>query len=318
MKAIVGSIALLSSFTLLAVGCGEDQADDLTNADEALLTCDGWHHGNPGHHRGHHHFRHHHGHPHGGAGGAAGSGGAPHLPPPGGSTGTGGAAGSGMAGSGGSDMGGTAGTGPMVDPRCAPVSGIISWWHADGDYDDAVGSNDGNTAGAVGFAPGADNQGFSLSGAENSFVEVPDDPSLMTTGAVTMDAWIFQTTMGGRIIDKAQAFGRNGYMMDVAGDQLRLFVSGDAVISTDHLPAGVFTHVAGVYDGTHLGVYINGALSGEEVTGPMTPNNLPLRMGGDSLGGSLFVGIIDEPRVFNRALTADEIALLFWQGNNCR
>jgi hypothetical protein len=140
----------------------------------------------------------------------------------------------------------------------------------------------------------------------------------MLTGAVTMDAWIFQTALGGRIIDKATANGVDGYMMDVADQWLRLFVSGAQVISAEPLPAGMFTHVAAVYDGSHLGVYINGALSAEQPAGTMEPNSVPLHIGADSNGASQFAGIIDEPRVFGRALTADEIALLFWQGTHCQ
>jgi hypothetical protein len=239
-------------------------------------------------------------------------GGANHLPSGnGGSTGMGGSAGSGTGGSAGSGTGGA-----MVDPRCAPLDGIVSWWHADADFDDAVGSNDGTSGGAVGFAPGVDNQAFSLTGAPGSFVEVPADPSLMLN-TFTLDAWISQTALGGRIIDKALANGREGYMMDVAGSQLRLFMSGEQILSSGPLPAGMFTHVAALYDGANMAVYINGALSAESAAGALTPSTVPLHIGADSNGGSQFVGMIDEPRVFNRALTADEVALLFWQGQNC-
>src|SRR6188768_3398641 len=64
MKTIVGSLALFSSLAIAAVGCGVDESDDLTQADEALLTCNGWH-GNGRGHIGHKHHRHHHGHGHG-------------------------------------------------------------------------------------------------------------------------------------------------------------------------------------------------------------------------------------------------------------
>jgi len=247
-------------------------------------------------------------------GGATGTGGQPHL------TGTAGTTGGGGSSMGGSSMGGstgTGGTGPMVDPRCAALDGIVSWWHADGDYDDAVGSNDGTTGGAAGFTAGIDNQAFSLTGALGSFVTVPDDPSLMLTGAVTMDAWIFQDALGGRIIDKATANGSDGYMMDVTGEVVRLFVSDHWILSADPVPAGMWTHVAGVFDGTNLGVYINGVLSAEGTSPGIVPNHVPLHIGSDSNGFSNFVGNIDEPRVWGRALTADEINSIFWQGTHC-
>ena len=68
-----------------------------------------------------------------------------------------------------------------------------------------------------------------------------------------------------------------------------------------------------------LAVYVNGALSAEIPTAvaaiPVNPRTL--RIGADSGGGSLFNGVIDEPRVHGRALSAAEIALIAWQGTNC-
>jgi hypothetical protein len=306
MKTFVGSLAVLSSLSLVAVGCA-DESDDLTAADEALLTCGGAHN-DAHHHIGHHHHRHHH-HGHG----SGGSGGQPHLTGTAGSTGTGG----GMAGSTGT--GGSGGTGGApVDPRCAPLDGIVSWWHGDGDYDDAVGSNDGTTGGAATFATGIDNQAFDLSGAPGAFVEVPNSSSLQITGPITIDAWIEQTALGGRIVDKATA--NDGYMLDVVADRLRMFIGTDAVLTpANALPAGMFVHVAGVFNGTGLGVYVNGALSAESTTNghAIISNDMPLHIGADANGGSEFPGMIDEPRIFNRALSADEIAQLFWQGTNC-
>src|SRR5262245_13516959 len=176
MNTFARSFALLSSFALVAVGCGQDQSDDATATEDAVLTCGGFHHGDPGRHRGHHHGRHHHHHDGGGGStGTGGTGGQPHLTGMAGTTGMAGSMGmagtTGMAGSTGS--GGTGGA--MVDPRCVPLAGIVSWWHADGDYDDAVGSNDGTTGGSVTFGPGIDNQAFSLSGASGSVVNVADD-----------------------------------------------------------------------------------------------------------------------------------------------
>ena len=76
----------------------------------------------------------------------------------------------------------------------------------------------------------------------------------------------------------------------------------------------------GVYNGSTLAVYVNGVLSNEIPTAvtsiPLSDNSL--RIGADSTGGSLFNGIIDEPRIFDRALSADEIATIFYQGTNCQ
>jgi hypothetical protein len=217
----------------------------------------------------------------------------------------------------------------MPDPRCAQMDGIISWWHGDNDFDDAVGTNDGTNGGAASFAPGVEAEGFNLNGTMNSFVLVPDAPDLMPMTAITLDAWINTPSPGGRIIDKITAFFTDGYLLDMVGDHIRMLVGGDNLVSDGSVPAGIFTHVAGVYGpdpanpGTFkFSVYINGALAGEKTTPqPAVPGNLfpePVHIGADSGGGSLFTGVIDEPRIWGRALTADEIATLVWQSTNCQ
>lgn len=211
------------------------------------------------------------------------------------------------------------GSGGMVDPRCAPMDGMISWWHGDDDYDDAVGSNDGLTAGGVTFAPGVDHDGFNLNGTTGSFVDVPDDASL-SPSEITIDAWISAPVLGGRIVDKITAFGSDGYLMDMNGDHLRMIVGGWLLNSTSAIPAGMFVHVAMVYTGSSMRLYVNGVLDAHaEGTFPPAPvNNRSLRIGADSNGGSLFTGIVDEPRIFGRGLSDAEVQSLFWQGTNCQ
>jgi len=317
MKTFAARLLMMPSL-LVAVGCGMEELDDLSTTDDALNSCSGWHGGD---HRGHRHHRHHHHkmpRPHatgsaGTFGGMAGT--------SGGMAGTsGGMAGTsgGMAGTSGG-MAGMGGSGTPVDPRCTAVSGTVSWWHADGDYDDAVGSNDGASAGAVNFVTGINDEGFGLNATSGSFVDVPNNASLQMTSAITLDAWISSPALNGRIIDKVTAFSTDGYLLDVIGERLRLYVGGDSVMSSATLPANTFTHVAGVYNGTTLAVYVNGVLSAEVPTAiaaiPVNPRSL--RIGADSSGGSLFNGVIDEPRVHGRALSATEIALIAWQATNC-
>ena len=174
-------------------------------------------------------------------------------------------------------------------------------------------------AGAVNFVTGINDEGFGLNATSGSFVDVPNDASLQLTSAITLDAWVSSPAPNGRVIDKVTAFSTDGYLLDVVDERLRLYVGGDSVMSSATLPANTFTHVAGVYSGTTLAVYVNGVLSAEVPTAiaaiPVSPRSL--RIGADSSGGSLFNGVIDEPRVHGRALSAAEIAQIAWQATNC-
>ena len=160
-------------------------------------------------------------------------------------------------------MGGSGGARSI--PRCAPMDGMISWWHGDDDYDDAVGSNDGLTAGAVTFAPGIDHEGFNLNGTTGSFVEVPDDASLDRPAEFTIDAWINTPVLGGRIFDKITAVGNDGYLLDLIGDHLRGSIGNVSMGSADAVPAG---HVGArrrrPAHSTGMKLYINGVPDGDD------------------------------------------------------
>src|SRR5205085_4364095 len=94
----------------------------------------------------------------------------------------------------------------------------------------------------------------------NAYVQAPSSPSLAITSQITLDAWIKPTALGGRIIDKVQAGGSDGWLLDTFSGRVRLIIDGQALTGSTPLPIGVFTHVAGTYDGATMKVYVNGVL----------------------------------------------------------
>jgi hypothetical protein len=76
------------------------------------------------------------------------------------------------------------------------------------------------------------------------------------------------------------------------------------------LPLGTWSHVAVTYDGANQRLYVNGVqVASRAQTGSMALGNGPLRIGGNgSWATEFFQGLIDDVRVYNRALTATEIA----------
>ena len=75
------------------------------------------------------------------------------------------------------------------------------------------------------------------------------------------------------------------------------------------LPAVTWSHVAVTYDGASLRLYVNGAqVSSRAATGSLVASTGALRIGGNSVWGEYFRGRIDELRIYNRSLSASEIA----------
>jgi len=82
--------------------------------------------------------------------------------------------------------------------------------------------------------------------------------------------------------------------------------------STSTRLVGVWYHIAGVYDATAdtLDIYINGVADNGVLRGTVPPSQVSPAVNvniGRRTGGFGFNGVIDEVRIYNRALSAEEI-----------
>jgi hypothetical protein len=94
-------------------------------------------------------------------------------------------------------------------------------------------------------------------------------------------------------------------------------VGGFAILhAPSAAPKETWTHVAGVYDGAELRLYVNGVeAASQTLTGIFAPDTTPVILGGNGNDASgipteLFPGRIDELMMYARALSAAEIAQL--------
>ena len=98
-----------------------------------------------------------------------------------------------------------------------------------------------------------------------------------------------------------------GLYADQAGGRPlgEVFIGSErSATGTAALPLNAWTHLATTYDGSFLRLYVNGVLaSSTAVTGAMAASTGVLRLGGNSVWGEWFAGLIDEVRVYDRALT---------------
>jgi hypothetical protein len=204
---------------------------------------------------------------------------------------------------------------PVVDSSPAPMSGTIS--------------------GATRVAAGRIGRALLFDGV-NDWVTVTDTTGSkldLTTG-MTVEAWVNPTAASGwtTVVMKERgsagegllAYGlygrdgapRSGGTVGPAG-YLR---TNPVATTTDRgargtaaIPLNTWTHLATTYDGTSLRVYVNGVLAGTTAgSGSINVANGALRIGGNNsapLGqGEFYKGLIDEVRIYNRALSASEIA----------
>ncbi|MBI4583725.1 MAG: Ig-like domain-containing protein [Planctomycetes bacterium] len=153
------------------------------------------------------------------------------------------------------------------------------------------------------------------SGATNTRVDVPDAGSLDITGEFTAMAWILNQgqTTSGRVLDKYRPgpSDNSAYALYVfTDDSLSVFIPGGGLPASTlaKVPRNQWVHVAATYNGLRVRLYINGILKDSYLTNvavPATDGSFGVGNRQDNLRP--FKGVIDEVKLFNRALTSDEV-----------
>jgi PKD repeat protein len=156
--------------------------------------------------------------------------------------------------------------------------------------------------------------GNALSLSGNGWVTVKDAASLHLS-TMTLEAWVSPSVSLGNWADvlMKETSGGSVYYL-TASSQWGVPIGGfniggeKMVQGSSMLAANVWTHLATTYDGATMKLYVNGALvASRSQTGTVASSTGPLRIGGDSIWGEYFTGLIDEVRVYNRALSQAEI-----------
>ena len=180
---------------------------------------------------------------------------------------------------------------------------------------DASGSNNlGTVTNGAWNNTGKFGKALSFNGS-NSNLFVNSSTSLNLTAGMTVMAWVnpsSSTQTNNRTIVRRET---NGYWLYAGRTGNTLRPGGGAVINSTTrsvstntaLTANTWTHVAMTYDGTNVILYVNGSVvSTTAATGTIASGTTPLWIGGGP-SSEFFQGLIDEVRVYNRALNATDI-----------
>jgi hypothetical protein len=150
-------------------------------------------------------------------------------------------------------------------------------------------------------------------GGTGSYVSVPDDDELDLSDAVTLMAWF---NLNEAIAGNRRMMSKNDSIFVIfdfgnpsALDFLTKPNNDFAESTTVDWEPGEWYHFAGTYDGDTLRIYVNGELEGETSgVPPIATSSLDLWIGFDDWASALgFHGIIDDVRIYSKALTQDEI-----------
>lgn len=208
--------------------------------------------------------------------------------------------------------------------------GLSALWH----FDEPSGTNILDVAGRT-IAKGSDAEvvsgqtgfGFArLLDGEKSYIFIPHYETLRFDGAFTLEAWIrpIEVKRGKpqTIISRWQTVGaQRGFALQISpSGKINFLVSPEGSTTVEQtgetiLSDGVWHHVAAVYNGSDLRIYVNGILDGKPLpfSGPVYTSNNPIYLGAlvDNRMDQFYKGVIDETAVYRRALSETEILAHF-------
>jgi hypothetical protein len=215
----------------------------------------------------------------------------------------------------------------QVYAQIPPPPGIVSWWRAETNALDSVGTNHGSLHGGATFAPGKVGQAFLFDGADDA-IEFPDAPTLRPA-SLTLETWIQFTGAPGNRVIFAKPLGSgtlDSYALVLYNGTLNAAVADASgfgpTLTVEFSPsASSWHHVAFTFDDASKQetMYLDGAQVASGIANKtIAYDNQPLFLGRDTDNGSpayFFPGRIDEAALYHRALSATEIASLYHAGS---
>jgi hypothetical protein len=280
----------------------------------------------------------------GGRGGTGGSGGTGGLG--GGSGGTGGLGG-GSGGTGGSsfDAGRDQGrdlaspdvplppdmrvpdTAPPPPPDAAPSSlnmGLVSRWKLDegmgNTADDSAGNNNGTLSGAAwvttGFPAAKYPNRAALRFTAGDHVQLGIAGMPANNRAQSISLWLnyasVPTANAAVCISLTDGGGGSRVKVGFKEGRLAAFKGGtDPTLVSFAPPAAGWHHMVYTFDGNVHRLYVDGTQRSMSTIGPNNGSVTQARLGGNTEGSEDYTGLLDEVRVYNRALSLNEVGALF-------
>lgn len=169
--------------------------------------------------------------------------------------------------------------------------------------------------------------------ANSEYLSITDaaQTGLAITGAISICLWLKLESSGiRRMVTKYTTVGnQRAYQVMstlTADNDIGFVLSPDgtnvtsAYTAADVVAAGTWAHVAAVYNGTDMRIYVNGALPNNGTNNPKTyssgiyDTSAAFILGNYSGNANYMDGLLDEVAVFNRALSAAEVAKIYTAG----
>jgi hypothetical protein len=201
--------------------------------------------------------------------------------------------------------------------------GLVAYWAMDENGETTAYDNQSTNNGTLVNSPTWKSSSDCVSGSclglngSNQYVDCGNDESLDITEAITVEAWIrpnVGTGQQGIIGTHAFNTAYSMYVRHAPGNDVAVMFT-DLNGTRHYVIAGTLTygewyHLVGTFNGTVMKLYINSVETGQEQTDSATRNFQGVYIGyTQGIATPVYYnGLIDEVRIYNRALSAEEIS----------
>lgn len=206
--------------------------------------------------------------------------------------------------------------------------GLVAWWKLDERDGRTAADSSGNghnatVQGGPTWQPVDGKFGGAIAlGGDGDFLDVADESGFDCMGGVTVAAWIkvnqFDRPWQAIVTkgDSAWRIQRNNEANTLEFACTGLGIPGGndygSLFGAKEISPGQWRHVAGVYDGAKMCLYVDGVLdASQEASGTINTNDTLVQIGANTdMGDRFWNGSIDDVRLYNCALDGAEIAKL--------
>ena len=215
-----------------------------------------------------------------------------------------------------------------ISAATVSTNGGLSGLNADYDFngdiqDDSGNSHHGNQVGTLGYESGIGNRALNLDGSNGNYVAIVDHANLKPS-QISISAWLKPSSATPAQYETAVFKSSDGNWTDGYGlahyegsSNINFYINNwETKVVSSSLTAGVYSHVVGTYDGSTLNLYINGTLASALVLNEAIVHVTDSLTIGYGDGGVPWNGGIDEVQIYNRALDAEEVQILYNLHNN--
>lgn len=212
-----------------------------------------------------------------------------------------------------------------IDPL---TQGLVGWWKLNGNATDTTGQSNGIVYGAIPTTGqnGVANGSYSFNGT-NSYIDLGINTSIGNlTNNFSVSVWVYHTganSSNAVIFAPSRLSSQNGFHLALIGTNVRFTTTGikDYSSATSTAAPNTWSHLVVVFQNNNATFFVNG-IQRDTVThtaGASINNDDPLYIGSSTQVGSNllegpFLGKIDDLRIYNKVLSAANVADIYAQG----